>query len=58
MVHLQRLYEKYEDDGLLAFAIAMAPERDVAERLTRELDITFPIFWGTGSELGEQYAFG
>jgi len=58
MVHLQELYEKYRDQGLLTFAIAMAPNRDAARRTTRALGVEYPVFWGVGSELGDQYAFG
>jgi hypothetical protein len=58
MVHLQKLHERYADAGLFVYAIAIHPNREAARRLTRELGLTFPIFWGTDSELVKRYAYG
>jgi hypothetical protein len=58
MVHLQKFHERYADDGLFVYAIAIHPNREAARRTTRELRLTYPIFWGTGSELAERYAYG
>ncbi|GIW72788.1 MAG: hypothetical protein KatS3mg102_2330 [Planctomycetota bacterium] len=58
MVHLQKLHERYAEQGLLVYAIAVHPDRAEAIRLTRELGIGYPVLWGTGSELVERYAYG
>ena len=58
MVHLQRFHERYADAGLFVYAIATHPNRQAARRLVRRLGLTYPIFWGTGSELAERYAYG
>lgn len=58
MVHLQRFHERYAKDGLSVFAIAMHPDPEQAARLTKEMGITYPVFNGHGSELGQHYAFG
>lgn len=58
MVHLQKFHEEYAEEGLQVFVIAMHSDPEEARKLTRELGVTFPVFDGRGSELGEQYAFG
>lgn len=58
MVHLQKLHETYREKGLFVYAIAMHRDREEVLRMTRELGIDYPVFWGTGSKLGEQYAYG
>jgi len=58
MVHLRKFHEKYARDGLLVFAIAMLPDRDRARQLSDELGITYPLFYGVGSDLAQRYAFG
>lgn len=58
MVHLQKLHEKYAKDGLQVFAIAMVPDVDEAKKLTKDLGVTYPVFYGYGSDLGKTYAFG
>jgi hypothetical protein len=58
MVYLQKLYEKRSNDGLLPFAIALHPKQDQAQQMTRQMGITYPVFWGYGSELGKSYGFG
>jgi hypothetical protein len=58
MVHLQKLHEMHAKNGLLVFAIAMHPDAKVAQQLTRELGLTYPIFEGMGSDLGRLYAYG
>jgi hypothetical protein len=58
MVHLQKIHESRGKKGLLVFVISMHPEREVAQRLTRELGVTYPVFDGHGSELGRLYAYG
>ncbi|MDA0768084.1 MAG: hypothetical protein O3A92_14840 [Verrucomicrobia bacterium] len=58
MVHLQKFHERYAADGLFVYTIAMLEERDKVQEITRELAVTFPIFWGVGSELGDRFAFG
>ncbi|MCH9031147.1 MAG: hypothetical protein IIB00_02665 [candidate division Zixibacteria bacterium] len=58
MGHLQSLHEKYSDSGLLVYTIAMHPDPETAKMVTKELGITYPVFLGNGSELGEQYAYG
>ena len=58
MVHLQKLHEKYAKDGLQVFTIAMVPDVEEAKKLTKELGVTYPVFFGHGSDLGKTYAFG
>lgn len=58
MTFLQRLKEKYGDDGLFVFTIAMYPDAEATPDLTRKLGVTYPVFAGYGSQLGEQYAYG
>ena len=58
MVHLQKLHEKYAKDGLQVFTIAMLPDVTEAKNLTKELGVTYPVFYGHGSDLGKTYAFG
>jgi len=58
MVHLQRFHERFAKDGLQVFVIVMLPDREKAEKLNEELGITYPVFFGHGSDLGKRYAFG
>lgn len=58
MVHLQRFHEQYAERGLFVFAIAMAPDPKAAQRMTQRLGVTYPVFLGNGSDLGERYAYG
>ncbi len=58
MKFLQRLSEKYGDEGLFVFAIAMHPDPQTTPQITRDLGVTYPVFSGYGSQLGEQYAYG
>lgn len=58
MVHLQKLHEKYAKDGLQVFTIAMVSDMEDARKQTREMGVTYPVFFGHGSELGKTYAFG
>lgn len=58
MVHLQKFHERYAQDGLQVFAVAMLPDRDKVRKLNEQLGVTFPVFSGSGSDLGKRYAFG
>ena len=58
MVHLQSFQERYGKDGLLVFAISMEPDRAKARGWNRELGLTYIVFDGDGSALGERLAFG
>lgn len=58
MVQLQKLHQKYADEGLLVFTIALHPQPDTAKELTRKLGLTYPVFEGHGSELAKQYGYG
>ncbi len=58
MVHLQKFHEKYAARGLQVFVISMHPDAEEARRLTGDLNVTYPVFNGHGSELGKQYAYG
>ena len=58
MVHLQRLHERYGGLGLLVFTISMHDDRAEARRWNEELGVTYPVFHGHGSELGERFAYG
>jgi len=58
MVYLQKLHERFAKDGLQVFAIAIFPDREKAQKLTKELGVTYPVFFGEGSDVGKRYAFG
>jgi hypothetical protein len=58
MVHLRRFHEAYAGRGLFVYAISMHPDLEAARRLTREMGVTYPVFDGRGSALGERYAYG
>ena len=58
MVHLQRFHDRYGKQGLVVFAISMEQDPGKARNLNRELGVTYPIFDGHGSELGERLAYG
>jgi hypothetical protein len=58
MVHLQDLHQRYGDEGLFVFAISMAPDPDEARDWNRERGLTYTVFDGHGSELGERLAYG
>jgi hypothetical protein len=58
MVHLQSFHERYGKDGLFVFAISMAPDRDIARDWNRELGLTYTVFDGHASPLGERLAYG
>jgi len=58
MVHLQGLHERYGEDGMFVFAISMSPDRERAREWNRELGLTYPVFDGEGSALGDRLAYG
>jgi peroxiredoxin len=58
MVHLQKFHKQYAKDGLFVFAIAMLPDHDKVKKLTKDLDLTYPVFFGAESDVGKRYAFG
>jgi hypothetical protein len=58
MVHLQKFHDTYEADGLFVYAIAMHPSPKDARRMNKELGVKYPVFLGTGSELGKRLAYG
>jgi hypothetical protein len=58
MVHLQKIRGEFPESDVFVFVIAMHPEVETARRLTRELGVTYPVFSGHGSKLGERYAYG
>jgi hypothetical protein len=58
MVHLQKLHRRFAKNGVLVFAIAMLPGRERVREMTRDLGVTYPVFFGAGSDLGRRYAYG
>jgi len=58
MVNLQRFHEQFAHKGLLVFVIAMHPNPETARKLSDEMKVTYPIFNGTGSDLGKHYTHG
>lgn len=58
MGHLQKLYEKYAKDGLLAFAIVIFPNVKQAWVIAQNLGVTYPVFNGNESDLSKRYAYG
>lgn len=58
MEELQKLHDRYAEQGLLVYAIAMLEDTAAARTMSREKGFTYPIFNGVGSTLGAQYAYG
>lgn len=58
MGHLQRLHERFANEGLLVYTIAVHENAEEARRMTVERGITYPVFVGTRSELAKRYAYG
>lgn len=58
MVHLQKFHERFGDKGLQVFVISMHPDVADAQKLTRELNVTYPVFNGHDSALGKHYVYG
>lgn len=58
MVHLQDFHKRYADEGVCVYALAMHDDPAAARRMNREMGITYPVFLGTGSELGKRFAYG
>ena len=58
MVDLQALHERYGEEGLLVFVISMAPDPSTALDWNRENGITYTVFDGNGSAIGERLAYG
>ncbi|MCK6483107.1 MAG: hypothetical protein L6R00_03095 [Phycisphaerae bacterium] len=58
MVHLQKMHDRYAARGLFVYAIAMHDDDEAARRLNREMGITYPVFQGKGSKLGDRFAYG
>ena len=58
MVHLQRFNEKYAKDGLLVFAISLHPDSSEAQKLTKDIGVSYVVLQGFGSALAEQYGYG
>jgi len=58
MVHLQKFHDKYAKDGLFVFTIAMLAGQQKDSKLTKDLGVTYPVFYGYGSDLGKRYAYG
>jgi len=56
MVHLQKLQDKYAKDGLRVFAVSLLPNREKAQKLTKDLEITYPVFNGNDSDLAKRLA--
>ena len=55
MVHLQNFHERHVDEGLFVFAIAMEPDREKARGWNRRLGVTYTVFDGHGSALGQKH---
>jgi len=58
MVYLQKLHEQHAADGLFVYAIAMHDDVDAARKMNRDMRVTYPVFNGKGSRLGDRYAYG
>lgn len=58
MVHLQKFQQRFADDSLFVFAIAMLDDLETARNMTKERGFTYTIFNGVGSDLGKRYAYG
>jgi hypothetical protein len=58
MVHLREFHERFAERGLLVFAISMEPEAARARAWNEELGVTYLVWDGHGSELGERLAYG
>lgn len=58
MVHLQKMQQRWGSDGLFVFAISMEPDPAKAKNWNQELAVTYPVFNGHASKLGERFAYG
>jgi len=58
MGQLEKLHEKYANDGVFVFTIALHPKPEEAKATTRKLGVTYPVFEGHGSDLEKQYGYG
>jgi hypothetical protein len=58
MVHLQKFHERFGKDGLLVYVISMHDDAEAARKMNQDMAITYPVFQGTGSAVGERYAYG
>jgi hypothetical protein len=58
MVHLQKLHDRYQKNGLLVFVISMEPDPTKARQWNADLGVTYPVLNGHGSDMGERYAYG
>ncbi|NUQ47967.1 MAG: hypothetical protein HUU22_18290 [Phycisphaerae bacterium] len=52
------MHDRYAARGLFVYAIAMHDDDEAARRLNREMGITYPVFQGKGSKLGDRFAYG
>lgn len=56
-MHLQKLQERYREEGLLVLAISLHTKPTTARDLTEELSITYPIADGHRSDFGRRYGY-
>lgn len=57
MVHLQKLQEEYESQGLLTLAISLHRNAEHARRQIKKLGATFPVANGFASQLERDYGY-
>ncbi len=55
MPHLEDLYTRYRDLGLTVFGINVEQDREGAERVLRDIPVSFPVLFDDGNTVSEVY---
>ena len=55
MPHLEDLYSRYRDLGLTVFSINVEQDREGAERVLRDIPVSFPVLFDDGNTVSEVY---
>jgi len=53
---MQRLYERFKDQGLEILAVDLQEDRDRVQSFVKELGLTFTVLLDTSGTVGAQYA--
>ncbi len=52
---LDELHQKYEPMGFTVFGVNVEQERELAEKVLREIPVTFPILFDDQNQVSEEY---
>ena len=55
MPHLDALHQKYADLGFTVFGVNVEEEREPAERVLRDIPVSFPVLFDSDNQVSEQY---